>query len=187
MAAEPGSLALEQGGQDLRDRRERARRQVGDLHGRRRRGRVGERSRPAEVVEVVPDALLVTAAGAEAGERAPDRALGALEPEPGGDPGAEALDDDVGAGDQRAAELRLGLEVADDRLLARVQRRLPGGRRDPQGVALRRLEPDDARAEPHELAGRVRAGQEPGEVDDEETRERLHRRRFSHYTRSNVD
>ena len=92
VAAEAGALPLEQGGQDLGDRRQRARREVGDLHGRRRRGRVGERARPAEVVEVVADALLVRPAEAEAGERAPDRPLGPLEPEPGRDSRAEALD-----------------------------------------------------------------------------------------------
>ncbi len=54
-------------------------------------------------------------------------------------------------------------------------------------IAVRRLEPHHARAEPQQLARRVRPGEEPGEVDDEETRERLHRRRLLLTTLGTVD
>ena len=51
--APAGALALEQRGQDLDHRRLRACGEVGDLHGRKRRGRVVQHTGVAEVVEVV--------------------------------------------------------------------------------------------------------------------------------------
>jgi hypothetical protein len=44
----PAALALEQRGEDLDDGEERAAGEVGDLHGRQRRRRVGEQPGPAE-------------------------------------------------------------------------------------------------------------------------------------------
>ena len=59
--ARAGALALEERRQDLRDGAERARREIRGLDRRQRGRRVGERARPAEVVEVVADARRVRA------------------------------------------------------------------------------------------------------------------------------
>ena len=94
------SLPCEQSGQDLGDRAERARGEIGDLDGRRRGRGVRERSRPAEVVEVVSDARRMPSLEPEAGDRAMDdlrwHVVGA-DPESRGDTWPESLDDDVGA------------------------------------------------------------------------------------------
>ena len=68
----------------------------------------------------------------------------------------------------------VALEVADDRLLARVERVVPGRRRVAERIPFRRFEPHDARAEPEKLAARVRTGEVPREVDDEQTCEWRH-------------
>jgi hypothetical protein len=60
------ALAREERRKDRRHRAERARREVGDLHGWQRRGRFRERPGPAEVVQIVSRALLVAPAGPEA-------------------------------------------------------------------------------------------------------------------------
>jgi hypothetical protein len=75
-----------------------------------------------------------------------------------GDAGPEAFQDHVGARAERTAELGLGLQVADDRFLAGVQRVVPGRREGTKRIAARRLEPHDARAEAQELAAGERAG-----------------------------
>ena len=173
------ALPLEQRGEDLRHGGERARTQIGGLDRRQGRCGVRERARPAEVVQVVAGTQRVTALDAEARERAVDDAVGDVvrtDAETRGDPGPEALEHDVGAGAERAAELGLGLEVADDRLLARVERRVPLRRDRPQRVAVGGLEPDDAGAEAEQLAACKWARQVPCQVDDEEPRQRLHRR-----------
>jgi hypothetical protein len=71
--AAAGALALEQGGDDLQGGGQAAGREVGDLDGRYRRGRVRERAGPAHVVEVVSRALLVAVADSEPRDRAEDR------------------------------------------------------------------------------------------------------------------
>ena len=105
-------------------------REVGDLDGRHRRRRVGERAGPAEVVEVVARALLVPAARAEAGDRAVDGVRSRVvraDAEPRRDARAEAFEHDVRARDERTRQLSagVGLEIADDRLLAGVERVVP--------------------------------------------------------------
>jgi hypothetical protein len=117
---------------------------------------------------------------AEPGDRADDRARGEAQAEPLEDAGPEAVDDDVGAADERlgAREAVLRLQVADERLLARVERALPRRRVRAEQVALRRLDPDDARAQPEQLARRERPRRVAGEVDDEQARERLYGRRL---------
>ena len=176
----PRALPLEQRGEDLGDRGEGARAQVGGLDRRQGRCGVRERARPAEVVQVVAGTQRVTSLDAEARERAVDDAVGDVvraDAEAGGDAGPEALEHDVGAGAERAAELGLGLEVADDRLLARVERGVPLRRDRAQRIAVGRLEPDDACAEAEQLTTCKRARQVPRQVDDEEPRQRLHRAR----------
>ena len=150
---EPRASAREQRREDLRDRAERSRREVRDLHGRHGRRRVGERAGPAEIVEVVARPLLVAAADAEARDRAVDRVGASVvgtDAEPRGDTGAEAFEHDVGAREKSARELETlgGLEIADDGLLAGVERVVPRRRGRAQRVAFRRLDPHDPRAEP---------------------------------------
>jgi hypothetical protein len=52
----------------------------------------------------------------------------------------------------------------------------------PERIAAGRLDVDDPRAEAQQLAARERAGEQTGQVDDEQALERLHRSRFSHYS-----
>ena len=181
--ATAGALPLEQGGEHLDDRAERARGEVRGLDRRQPRRRVLEHAGPAEVVQVVSRARRVRPVGAEAGDRAVDDRIGHVvraDSEPGGDSGTEALEHDVRAPQQGARELWIGLEVAGDRFLAPVQRLVPRGRHVPHRVALGRLEPDDARAQSQQLAGGERTREVAGQVDDEHVRERLHRRRTYH-------
>jgi len=114
-------------------------------------------------------------AASVAAQRAVDRSLRHVvgpDAQARGDARPKAFEDDVGAGAQRPAELRLGLQVADDRLLAGVQACVPVRGHVAHRVAVRRLEPHDPGAEPEELAARERAGQIPGQVDDEQAFER---------------
>ena len=94
--------------------------------------------------------------------------------EPLRDAGPKALEHDVRAREQAARERQslAALEVADDGLLARVERVVPCRRGVAERVAVRRLDPHDACAEPQKLAARVRARQVAREVDDEQARER---------------
>ena len=93
------------------------------------------------------------------------------DPEPRGDAGPEPFEHDVGAGAQSATRKRhVRLQVADDRLLAGAKCSVPGRRRRPQRIAARRLDPDDAGAEPHELAAGERDREVPGELHDEDAR-----------------
>ena len=161
--------------QDLRHGAERACGEVGDLQRRQRGRRVGERAGPPEVVEVVPGTLLVAPAEPEARDRAV-HGVGARvvrsDAEPLHDAGPKALEDDVRAREQAARERQSlrALEVADDGLLAGIERVVPCRRGVAERVALRRLDPHDARAEAQKLAARVRARQVAREVDDEQTR-----------------
>ena len=171
------SLAGQQGGDDLAHRGERAA-EVGQRNGRESRRGLRERARVAEVVQVVPDPRRVRAVPSEAGQRAVDDPLGQVvgtDSEPRGDARPEALQHHVGACAESSAELRLVLEVTDDRFLARVQQRVPGRLDLAQRIARRRLEPDDAGAEPEQLAARERAREVPRQVDHQHARERFHR------------
>ena len=120
--------------------------------------------------------LRVRPSGAEAGHRAVHEGRGQIvgtDPEPRGDAGPKPLEDDVGAGAHVTRKRHLRLQVADDGLLAGAESAVPGRRRRPQRIALRRLDPDDAGAEPHELAAGEGDREVPGELDDEDPGERL--------------
>ena len=130
------------------------------------------RADPAEVVQVMARAVVVGAVAPERAVDRPGREGVRRDAQAGRDAGPEALDHDVGARAQCAAERRLGLEIADDRFLARVEQRIPFGRDIPHRVALRRLEPHDARAKAEQLAGRERPREVAGQVDDEQSLER---------------
>jgi hypothetical protein len=115
---------------------------------------------------------------AEPGEGAVDDPVGHVvgaDAEPRSDAGPEALQHDVGAGAERAGDVGLCLQVADDRLGSRVQGVVPAGRGRPHRVAVRRLDPDDPRAQAPQLARGVCARQVAREIDDEPARERFHR------------
>ena len=169
--------AFEQRRQDLRHRAERAGGEVRDLNGREGMRRVRENAGPAEVVDVVTGPRAVARVVAEAGDGAVDRRVrnvGRADPEARRDAGPEAFDDDVCAGAERSRERRVRGEIADDRLAARAKGGVPGAGARAHRVAARRLDADDASAEPHELAARVGAGEVAREVDDERVGQRLH-------------
>ena len=188
VSAAAGSLPGEQRRQHLRDGAERARGEVGDLHGRPRRSGVGEHAGPALVVEIVAGALLVAAAAPEAGDRAVDGPLGHV---PGPDPETcrharpPRLEDHVRPGQQRPQERGLRRQLAHDRLLPRVERVEPSRSRVPHRVAARLLDPHDARAEAQQLRRGEGSRQIAAEVDDEQPLEwRLHPARRYHYPSS---
>ena len=159
------------------DRAERAGREIGGLDRRQARRGVFEHARPAQVVHVVSRPRGVSAFGPETRDRAVDRGLRNIvgaDTEPLGHAGPEAFEDHVGAGEQGTGEGEVRLQVDRDRLLAGVQRLFPGARDTAHRVAAGLLEPHDPGAEPQQLAGRERARQVAGQVDDEHPCERLH-------------
>ena len=95
------------------------------------------------------------------------------DPEPRRDAGPEPFEHDVRPGAESARERHVRLQVADDRLLAGARALGPSRRGRPQRIAARRLDPDDAGAEPHELAAGERDREVPGELDDEDALQRL--------------
>ena len=115
-APSPVRARPEQRGDDLERGGQPARGEVGDLDGRQRPRCVGERAGPAEVVDVVTGALLVAVAGTEDGDRAEDGRVRHSDAEPLEHAGAEAVEDDVGAGAEGVGE---------------SARRPPSGRRRP--------------------------------------------------------
>ena len=166
---------------------ERARGEVRDLHGRQRRSGVRECARPAEVVEVVAGALLVTSAGAEAGHRAVHGTFrGMLGPdaEPRADAGAERLQHDVRAAEEPARDRRVALQVDDDRLFAGRERFVPPGSGRAHRLAARLLDADHPCAERQQLPRGERARQVAREVHDEHPGQRLHCQRTYHYPSS---
>jgi TetR/AcrR family transcriptional regulator, fatty acid metabolism regulator protein len=179
VAPSAGARPLQERRDDLRHRPEPAG-QIGDLHRRHRGSRVLEEPRPALVVEVVAGSEV---ARAEAGEGAVDdaiRQVGGPDSQPLHDAGAEALEHDVGPGAELTARRRVGLQVELDRLLAGVQRLVPGRREHAERVAARGLEPYHPRAEPHELTAREWSRQVARQVDDQQARERFHQPRLLH-------
>ena len=106
--AAAGALALEQGGQHLRDGAERSGGEVGGLqrgHGRRR---VGEHAGPAEVVQVVTGSRRVSPIEPEAGDRAVDDGVGNVfrpDAEPRRDARPKPLEHDVRPGADSPCEL----------------------------------------------------------------------------------
>jgi TetR/AcrR family transcriptional regulator, fatty acid metabolism regulator protein len=115
--------------------------------------------------------LRVAAFQAEAGDRAVHegrRQVVGTDAQARGDAGPEPLEDDVCPGAQRACERHVRLQVAGHRLLAGAKCSVPGRRRGAKRIAIRRLDPDDTRAEPDELAAGKGDGEVPGELDDED-------------------
>ena len=125
----------------------------------------------------------------EAGDRAVHGRLGhrvGPDAQTLGDPRPEAFEHDVRARDQRPAELRVALEVAEDRLLAGVQALVPLGRHVANGIAVGALEADHPRPQAQQLTARERPGEIAREVDDERSGEGLQgRRKLPAATRSN--
>jgi len=93
--------------------------------------------------------------------------------EPRGDAGPEPFEHDVGPRAQALRERGVGLQVADNGLLAGPKRPVPDGSRPPERVARRRLDADDPGAEAGELAARVGDRQVPRQLDDERAGQRL--------------
>ena len=143
--------ALEQCREDFGDRPEGACCEVRRLNRRQPRRGVFEHARPAEVVQVVTCASRMRPLGSESRDRAIDRRLGGVvraDAEPLGHARPEAFEDHVCAGEQGLCERQVSLQVDRDRLLAGVQRFVPGSRDTTHRVAVRLLEPHDSRPEP---------------------------------------
>ena len=176
--AAAGACPLEECSEDLGDRAERAGGEVGRLERRQVRRGVFEHARPAEVVQVVTRPRRVRALGPETRDRAVDRGLRNVvraDAEPLRHARPEAFEDtSARASRARANGRSVFRSIATDSLPAfsasSQARETPTHR-----VAVRLLEPDDAGAEPQQLAGRKRARQVAGQVDDEHPCERLHR------------
>ena len=148
-----GPAALQQCGEDVDDGAERAGREVGGLHGGYPGSGVGERARPAHVVEVVACAPGMPALVPETRDRADDGRLGNPEPQPLEHPGPEAVEDHVGLVAELLGDGGARRTVPRHDLLARVDRVVPRRRAVLHRVALRRLHLDDARAQPHAARG----------------------------------
>jgi hypothetical protein len=175
--AAAGPLSLDERREDLDDCAERARGEVRGLHRGKSRRRVLEHACPAQVVHVVPCALLVASAEPEPGDRAvhdPVRHVLGPDAEPGGDTWPEALEDDVGPRAQSPREIRVLLQVAGHGLDARAERVVPCRCRLAHRVAVRRLDAHDSCAQPQQFPARVRAGEIAREVHDERAGEGLH-------------
>ncbi len=172
-----GSLPLEERREDLGHRPERAGREIGDLDRGEVRRSVLEGAGPAEIVHVVASAGLVARVVAEPRDRAVDGRLGDVaraDAQPVGDAWAEALEHDVRSAAEGLRERLLARQLAHDGLAPRSQRAVPRRRRRSHRISARRLDANDAGAEPHELATGVRTGEIPREIDDERVGERLH-------------
>lgn len=183
--AAAGACPVEERSEDLGHGAECARCEVGRLERRQVRRGVLEDTSPAEVVQVVPSSRRVRPFGSEPRDRAVDRGLrdvAGTDTEPLRDAGPEAFEDHVGAAEQGSRKLKIRFQVDRDRLLAGVQRLVPGLGDTSHRVAVRLLEPHHPRAEPQQLAGRERARQVAGQVDDEHPCERLHPCRKYHYS-----
>ena len=114
---------------------------------------------------------------AETGDGAVDDSLRNVrgpDAEPCRHPGPEGLQHDVGASAQRRTEARVARAVPQHGFLAGVEGSVPGRRDITQEIAVRCLEPNDARTKPKQLPARERSRQIPREVDDELACKRLH-------------
>ena len=167
-------------------------------------GVAGEAHQPADGLhdQVVAGELRALLAAAEAADRGVDdagvgrRDGGVVEPEPRQGAGAEVLQHDVGAGDQLARDREVVgvLEVEGDRPLVAVDpeevrrhavahRGLPGA----GVVALRALDLDHLGTEvAHQHRG-VGAGQDPGEVGDDQAGQRALLRMVGHRASSAIE
>ena len=93
--------------------------------------------------------------------------------QPCGHPWPEPLEHDVRARAERAGEGRVPRRSQTTDSLPAPQRPVPGRSAPAHRVALGRLDAHHARAEPQQLAARVRAGEVAGELDDEDPCQRL--------------
>ena len=137
----------------------------------------------------MPGPLLVAVAEPEARDRAVDgacRHVVRADAEPRRDARAERLQHDVRALEQPLRDRRVAFQVDDDRLLPRCERGMPGRSRRAHRIASRLLDADDPGAEAQELRRGERSRQVAREVEDEQSRERLHRRRTYHYPSSSL-
>jgi hypothetical protein len=161
-----GLLSLQQRSEDVDYRVQRPAREVRDLD-RRQSGRgFGEQARPAEIVQIVPWALVVRA---EAGYGAVDdggRNVARPDSESLGDTRSEALEHDVGAPAEGAPEVGVAFEIPYDGFLAGVDRSVPARSDGPERVTLGRLDAHDPRCPLEKLPTGERARQVPREVDD---------------------
>jgi hypothetical protein len=175
--AVPGSLPLVQRSEDLSDRAEGTGSEVGDLH-RRQCGRgIGQRAGPAEIVEIMAGPSGVSPARAEAGDRAVHDRFGQVacsDSEPLRHARTETLQHDVGPATESVSERTVLLQVAQDRLLARVQCRVPTGSNVADRVALRALEANHPCSEAEQFPAGEGAGKVSRQVDDEEAGEGAH-------------
>ncbi len=171
--------------QHLGHRAQRPGREVGDLHRRVGIGHVLEHACPAEVVEVVAGALRVPAGRAEARDRAVHgrgRDVVRADAQTCSHSGPEPLQHDIGASAQRAGEARVLAQVAGHRLLAGPKRPIPLGGAPSHRVALGCLHAHHACAEPQQLAAGERPGQVAGELDDQDSGQRLRPFRHAAYS-----
>ena len=169
--------SLQQCCEHLRHRTERSGGEVRHLEGRERRSGVLEDACPAEVVHVVPRTRTVPCVLTETRDRAVDGGLGDVvraDAESCCDAGPKALEHDVGARAECTGEDRVVGKIADDRLAACAKRGVPGGRGRAHGVAVGGLDPDDPSAQSCQLPTGVGAREIAREVDDQQSRERLH-------------
>ena len=168
------ALPLQQAREHACDRVQSAGREIGDRQ-RRHRGCDGrERPCPAEVVDVVTDAAIAVA---EPRERAVDDAVRHVvrpDAEARGDAGPKPVEHDVGLRADARTEVRIARAIPDDGLLAGVQYSIPLGLDVAQRIAVGRLKPYDARAEPSKLTACERPRQVPRQVHDEGADKRLH-------------
>ena len=159
-------------GEHLRHRTEAAGGEVRDQH-RRPGRRVLEHAGPTEVVEVVPGALGVASLRPEAGDRAVDdggREIVRADAEPRATPGRSPSSTTSARAQSRARTSDPSSGRRRPTPCRREGPRSQAGAARPQRIAARRLDPDDAGAEPHELAPGERDRQVPGELHDQDAR-----------------
>ncbi len=172
-----GGTGVLEGGEDPDDEVERAARVVpdqvrGDGRGLARVADHAQRPGDGDVRDVVPGGVGERALLAPAGHPPVDElrvegvARGGADAEPLGDPGAEALDQDVGALDEveNAGGAVGGLEVDQNGALAAVGDVV--GRVDGEPAATRPVHADDVRAEVGEEHGGERSRADARQFDD---------------------
>lgn len=183
LAGAAGGAGVLEGGEDADDQVEGAARVVPDQVGGDGRGLAGAADHPegagdGDVRDVVPGGVGQRAVLAPAGHPAVDElrvagvAVGRADAEPLGDPGAEALDEHVGALDQveDAGGAVGGLQVDEDGALVAVGDVVGGV--DGESAAAGAVDPYDVRSQVGEEHGGERARPDARQLDDAHARER---------------